>query len=70
MKKATALLFAALAATADAFTPSSTFVARSPALAAKNAAEGASSLGMAMERTYIMVSEADRPMGRWVNNGH
>jgi hypothetical protein len=45
-------------------------VARSPALAAKNAAEGASSLGMAMERTYIMVSEADRPMGRWVNNGH
>lgn len=55
MKKATALLFAALAATANAFAPSSTFVARSPALAAKNAAEGASSLGMAMERTYIMI---------------
>ena len=50
-----ASLFVALAATVNAFAPSSTFTPSS--VSVNNARSGSSSsLSMAMERTYIMVS--------------
>ena len=51
-----ASLFVALAATVNAFAPSSTFTPSTVSVNNARSGRSSSSLSMAMERTYIMVS--------------